>query len=466
MNGVCRYAPRLLLLLGGLLCWSGQSDAQSADAPVTDGGSEGEVAGADSEGVDAEGAGSEDAGSEDALAGDSASEVPSDAAASPEEDSQGDAGTVPGSAEEPVQSAAPSGVEGAGDEAGGSDMAPEAGGDDAGASETQPDPGAPAEGDPALAHAVPVEQRPRLIVIDAGAQGVAPVVAQHVSFQLRRTADAMGYGVLSPEGSVSTARRLGMQYPPTPAELWRVTYAATARQGVFARVWAAEGRYVIEVMVASLDGTGPHFARGTSGAEDLHGVVDGLLRHCLPAPGQWDEQAHAQVTEERMVVPPELPPRVAPRRPYVPPRIDRSPGRRWDLAIQTDGAIGTSHGGFYNHLFGLRLGYRITRSLMLGIWAGYANLSGRNGRVSNLLYYAQLENRIRLGSRTDVTLPLRFAVGHVPFNGPFVRLSAGVNIPVSPRVELAVDLLSPTVWVLPERNAISLNIGAEVIFRL
>jgi len=322
--------------------------------------------------------------------------------------------------------------------------------------------------------------RPRIIVIDAAAyEGIQPVVAQHVTQRIRMTAEELGYEVVSPDDTVQAAQRLRMPYPPAPADLWRVTYVAEAKRGAFARVWAHQGQYVTEISIASLDGTGPFFARGTSGADDLHEVVARLTREALPAPSTWDqagyERATAGATQPQQTEPaPNSSPQVQPstRTPGAGivirrrPRTDRRPRRRWDLALQTEGAIGTSSDGFYNHLVGLRLGFRITKSIHLGLYGGYANLRGKDGRVSNLLGYLQIEDRIRLTSRSDITVPLRFAIGYLPFNGPFVRLSAGVNIPLTQRVELAFDVLVPTFWVLPERTAVSLNLGAELIFRL
>jgi hypothetical protein len=103
---------------------------------------------------------------------------------------------------------------------------------------------------------------------------------------------------------------------------------------------------------------------------------------------------------------------------------------------------------------------------MLGLYAGYANLRGRDGRAQNMLFYLQGEDRIRLGEGTDLTIPLRFALGYLPFNGPFVRISAGLNLPITERIELGIDLIAPTFWVIPSGVAVSANFGLELIYRL
>ncbi len=316
--------------------------------------------------------------------------------------------------------------------------------------------------------------RPKLIVIDAAPYGIDPVVGQHVSAQMRATGAALGYDVLDRDATVAAAQRLHMPYPPAPADLWRATWAAQAQRGAFARVWAYQGQYVTEVVVASLDGTGPFFARGTSGAADLHATVDRLLRQALPSPSVWDAAGARQLAEQSTApsAVPDLPsaagfePTIdtagAPAEEEAPPPV----GRRFSVALQTEGAIGASQDTFYNQLFGVRLDYRLSRDVMLGVYAAYANLRGKDGRVSNILTYAQVEDRVHVSADSDISVPLRLAVGYLPFNGPVVRMSAGLNIPLSERTEIGFDILTPTFWVLPDRTAVSLDISVELVYRL
>jgi hypothetical protein len=334
----------------------------------------------------------------------------------------------------------------------------------------------PAEEVPPAEETPPVEPvadtRMRLIVIDAASYGIDPVVGEHVSRQLRETGNALGYHVLTKEESVAAAQRMRMPYPPAPADLWRVTHVAEASRGAFARVWAHGGAYVIEVSVASLDGSGPFFGRGTAGAQDLHAVVDRILREALPPPSVW-----RTVSEE---TPPPIP---VEEEPDVPEDTlddfeDEEPAegegedepsrrlRRWHLVLQTEGAIGTSQDLFYNHLVGARLDFRISREVLVGLYAGYANLRGKGGRVHNVLTYLQIEDRVRILSSSDITVPLRLGVGYLPFNGPFIRIAAGLNIPLNRDFQLGFDILAPTFWILPDRTAVSMDLAAEIIWRL
>lgn len=309
-------------------------------------------------------------------------------------------------------------------------------------------------------------ERMRLIVIDAATFGIDPVVGRVASARMRATGEEMGYHVLTPEESVAAAQQLRMPYPPTPADLWRVAWVARTHRGAFARIWAHAGQYVIEVAVASLDGTGPFFARGTAGADDLREVVDRLLRSALPGTDVWatgptsgaPSEAEPRAIDE---IEEDTPRAIARRR-----RAESEPElRRWQLTLQTEGAIGAAQEVFYNHLVGLRFDFRITRDILIGAYAAYANLNARDGRANNILLLAQFENRIRISPDIDVTIPLRAAAGYLPRNGPVLRLAVGVNYAIDEHWEIGADLLTPTFWFLPNRTAVSLNIGLEATYR-
>ncbi len=320
----------------------------------------------------------------------------------------------------------------------------------------------PVDGQTAVEPPPPVAL-PRCLVIDAAPYGVDPVVGQYVSQTMRATALELGYSVLTPEESVAAARRVRMPYPPAPADLWRATWSAQAARGAFARVWAYRGQYVVELTVASADGGGPFFARGSASAQELVATVARLTREAMPPPGVSTAPS-AQTA-------PSTPPTTAPGTPGMveagtPPRRRRhGRARRWVLAVQTDLAFGASRDFFFNALLGARIDYRITPDIRLGAYLGYANLRGKDGRASNLLMMAQIEDRVRISSGTDVRVPLRLGIGYLPGNGPVVRLAAGIGFPISNRVELTFDILAPTFWVIPDRTVVSLDLAVELGYR-
>ena len=315
------------------------------------------------------------------------------------------------------------------------------------------------------------EARMRMLVVDAATFGIDPVVGRVASARMRSTGEEMGYQVLTQEQTIAAARQLQMPYPPTAADLWRVSWLARTHRGAFARIWAHAGQYVIEITVASLDGAGPFYARGTAGADDLRAAIDRLLRTALPAPSVWSPQGQPQQQP-------------APEATGTPveelddfddldePAEDDEPEepepelRRWQLTLQTEAAFGVSNDFFYNHLVGLRLDFRITRDILLGAYFAYGNLNARNGRADNILFMLQFENRIRLGSDLDLTIPLRAAVGYVPFNGPVIRLAAGLNYAITTDFEIGADLIVPTFWILADGGtAVSLDVGLEATVR-
>jgi hypothetical protein len=266
--------------------------------------------------------------------------------------------------------------------------------------------------------------------------------------------------------------------PPTPADLWRVSWIGRVHRGVFARIWAHAGQYVIELSVASLDGAGPFFARGTAGADDLRDTLDRLLHTALPAPNVWTAAQQPAAPDAGQEPGPtgeiggprdqtDDPSGTGER--HATPGHDAEPEpelRRWSLTVQTEAAFGVSQPFFYNHLIGARLDFRITQNIILGAYFAYANLNARNGRSDNIIFMLQFEDRIRISSDLDLTIPLRAAVGYVPFNGPVIRLAAGLNYAISPDWEIGADLLVPTFWILADGGAaVSLDVGLEATLR-
>jgi hypothetical protein len=134
------------------------------------------------------------------------------------------------------------------------------------------------------------------------------------------------------------------------------------------------------------------------------------------------------------------------------------------LAIQTEAASGVVTGRFYNQLVGLRLDAQFSPQVSFGGYLGYVNLKGKDGRANDLLPYAQLE--YRTGAPGDaVRIPLRFASGYLPHNGPVVRLAAGLAFALTPRVDLVTEL-APMIWVTNNQTLLSMNLSLELAFRL
>ena len=135
------------------------------------------------------------------------------------------------------------------------------------------------------------------------------------------------------------------------------------------------------------------------------------------------------------------------------------------LTLQTEAAFGAASPFFYNHLAGARVDVRITRDILLGAYVGYANLNARNGRANNLVFMGQFEYRIRISPNLDLTIPLRAAVGYIPFNGPVVRFSAGLNYAIDGHWEIGTDFISPMIWVLPNHAVLTMNLSLEATYR-
>ena len=133
------------------------------------------------------------------------------------------------------------------------------------------------------------------------------------------------------------------------------------------------------------------------------------------------------------------------------------------LALQTEAAIGVYPGDFYNHLVGGRFDLVFSPHVSFGGYLGYANLKGKEGRASNLLAYAQVE--YLAGDPRGVRVPLRFASGYLPRNGPVMRLSGGFAFPLTPTIDLVTEVLAPTIWLTGDQMVLSMDLAAELAFR-
>jgi hypothetical protein len=133
------------------------------------------------------------------------------------------------------------------------------------------------------------------------------------------------------------------------------------------------------------------------------------------------------------------------------------------LALQTEGAIGVYPGDFYNHLVGGRFDLVFSPHVSFGGYVGYVNLKGKDGRTSNLLGYVQAE--YLAGWVGHVRIPLRFASGYLPRNGPVMRLSTGFAFPLTPTIDLFTEVLAPMVWLTGDQMVLSMDLAAEINFR-
>lgn len=273
---------------------------------------------------------------------------------------------------------------------------------------------------------------------------VPPIVQVEVADVIRD----MGYAITeSPPVAIRTA-----------ADLWRVTWAGQGSRGVSVRVSTARDQYLVEVIVVSLDGTGPFFGRGQAAPDGLRAEVRRVLAETLPPPGIWFTRS----------IPPVQP--IQARHELGNP-TERSLSRRdreaprWGATLATEAGFGSSPSFFYNHFVGLRLDYRFFRDFWVGVGVHYANLHAYQGRADNFLLMGHIEDRVRLSSRFDLQLPLRIGVGYIPNNGAVLRFSAGLRYPIAPRVELGVDLLAPTIYFLGSQVVTAFHLGLEATAR-
>lgn len=320
---------------------------------------------------------------------------------------------------------------------------------------TQASTPAPAETPPAASRSVESQQRhpdgPRTIVIDAAPIGVDPGAGTFVTNLIRRRVAELGFDVIPTEEFYDAARQLQMPFPVPPDGVFMLERSLRAPVAVTAEVRAAGGRYVVRLRVRVAVEPG----------ERIRDVIA----------SQWELAQSLRDALPDMLHPPELAPPTesyVPLQPATPPRRRRrvrAHRYRWELGFTPSVAFGPGRDSFVNALIGARLGFFPLDRLGLSLSVAYANLRARNDdRVSNVLLLAGIETSVDLWPEKHIFIPLRAQVGYLPNNGPVFRLTAGLAFRLARRVRLEVDLLSPTLWVLPETSPVTLDLGVSLHF--
>ena len=127
------------------------------------------------------------------------------------------------------------------------------------------------------------------------------------------------------------------------------------------------------------------------------------------------------------------------------------------LAAFSTTAFGLTGGGFLNELAGARVELAYTPRFLVGFSLAYANLKGKDGRVSNALPEAMLGYRVPLGRVVGV--PFHIASGYLAKNGPTLRVGAGFDFRLGEKTRLDLTLVEPMVWITKERPEASLDAG-------
>ena len=70
------------------------------------------------------------------------------------------------------------------------------------------------------------------------------------------------------------------------------------------------------------------------------------------------------------------------------------------------------------------------------------------------------------GAAGAIRIPLRFASGYLPRNGPVVRLSTGFAFPLTPTIDLVTELLAPMIWLTGDQMVLSMDLAAELVVPL
>lgn len=315
-------------------------------------------------------------------------------------------------------------------------------------------------------------------LLPIAARGVDPIVPRRVGETIAAGIASAGYTLADANAVARAMAMVRPNDPPTAADLWRITALSGADRGVAVVLGTESGQYAATFVIASADGTGPFTVHVTGSPADFLDRCAAAFASLLPPPSAFDAEAARRYVADanaRAMATPAAPtwnpaptPGLQPGgyRPfgYGRPRYPTTP--RFGVSFISESAFGRNQGQrFYNHLLGARIDVRLGQEVYLGAFGGYVNVATGTGRGSNLLGYLQIEDRIRFLASGKLMVPIRFGVGYLPLNGPFMRFAAGLRFPVGESLELGLDLLAPTFWWIPQDRRVTYDVGAEITYR-
>jgi hypothetical protein len=187
-------------------------------------------------------------------------------------------------------------------------------------------------------------------------------------------------------------------------------------------------------------------------------------------PQQPYQQQPQQYAQPQYPQQPQQPYQQQPQQPvYVilqpaPPPEPKAPPlkQRMELSAFSESSFGLDQAGFYNHLVGVRFGYRVSRGILLGGAVSYANLKGPVDRVSNSVLAAIGEWRIALGPSTS--MPIRVYLGYLPNNGPWLKAALALRQDFGEHWAVAIEG-GPVLWSVHNGSTISMDAALELTYK-
>ncbi len=345
----------------------------------------------------------------------------------------------------------------------------------------------------------------KAVVAPAGGNGMEEALLPVVTGALRESVAGRGWTVLGAEETEPVVLVAGTPPVPSTDEMRRLAGTASARLAAHVHLTKAKGgRVVVRVRSATREGPGAWEAVEEVPAGDVIPALRRLTERAVPpaavvagppAPPPIVSPGPPVVSPGPPVVSPTPgPPVVSPAPDGLPPIMENSaaqpqpPGGaapagapvgagleaevplppvarplRYHLWVgpMTEGAIGTNR-DYYNHLAGARATYLLARQFGFNLAATYAYYSDDPGFAT--AFWGGVEARIGLSSTKRTSIPVRFGLGFAPLNGAIVKVEGGLLFPLSPKTDLVLTLLSPTIWFLEGGNAVSMNVGLDLSF--
>jgi hypothetical protein len=300
---------------------------------------------------------------------------------------------------------------------------------------------------------------PRVVLVDTAPIGVDPAAGTFVDTVLRQQFAQLGFTIVPQEELYATARRLSLPFPVPEQGLAALTQELDAAMVFACDLRARSGYYFATVRLRRSDESAERslavVATQWTLGDRVREAVLLLLRGANQSSVTTASPSSVEPTAP-VVMPSYYTGNVAVP---APPAVLIHP-RPFELGLLAHGAFNPGRDPYTNVLAGARFAYFPMDRLGISGSLQYANLRGRSGRVHNLLPLVGVETAVDLVPSVGLFVPVRAELGYLPFNGPVLRLTAGVAFTVYRQLRLELDFVQPTIWWVNENASVSLDVGA------
>lgn len=310
----------------------------------------------------------------------------------------------------------------------------------------------------------------RVVLIDTAPIGVDPAAGAFVNAQLAEALRSFGYGTVPSEELYTAARQMGLAFPVPEAGMVALNLVLHSTIALQCELRARAGFYFATLRIRQADESRERSLSVVANQWTLGDRLrEALLRLLRGADG-------STLTESSPTL-------GTPNTPVIIPSNGSTSGAGYswsnltpptrppiwvhpfpvDIAAGLSVAYNPGQSPFTGFLAQARVSWFPIDRFGLSATFAYVNLPGRTRRISNFLPTVGVETGVDLVPQIGLFVPMRLEFGFLPYNGPVLRISAGLSIKLNNTMRLQLDLVQPTIWWINDVPVATMDLGAQFV---